>query len=405
MVYAFDASVPATMSYQWRFGCPNLGDDTNCTGGSSAMGQSWSTPAVGFVKGYNSGNDKLVMFGGGYDSCEDSNSTTPACSPTKGNVVFVLDATSGAVLQSFATERAVAADPALVDIDYDGKVDYAYFVDLGGTVYRLDFIDGPVTRTALANGSWTFHTVAYTNGAGRKFHYPPALLPVKTKVYLALGSGDREKPLEVNYPYATPVMNRFYVYLDDLAAMPTAALTQAARALDPLITNLDDASTLEDFTLVDSCGTPSVLPSGTKKGWFIDLAEGRGEQTVTSAVIVGGRVAFSTNFPIPAVAGTCSTPLGEARGYFMNLINASGTICPPLGNCSCGGSRSSKFTGGGLPPSPVITTVNVGGVDRTVCIGCADPKGGDSVAIQPQEIKPPINLKRHPIYWFSSGDN
>src|SRR5438876_693500 len=95
--------------------------------------------------------------------------------------------------------------------------------------------------------------------------------------------------------------------------------------------------------------------------------------------------------------------LRKARGYVVNLLNASGAII--AGSATCGGDRSSEFVGGGLPPSPVISTVDVNGVQQTVCIGCAskDPSK-PSVAIQAQPFPPSVNLKRHPIYWFTSGD-
>jgi len=88
----------------------------------------------------------------------------------------------------------------------------------------------------------------------------------------------------------------------------------------------------------------------------------------------------------------------------VNLLNASGAIGV---TGLCGGSRSSEFAGvGGLPPSPVISTVDVNGTQQTICIGCAskDPNK-PSVPIQAQSFPPSVNLKRHPIYWFTAGDN
>jgi type IV pilus assembly protein PilY1 len=142
----------------------------------------------------------------------------------------------------------------------------------------------------------------------------------------------------------------------------------------------------------------------------------RGEQTITSAVIAGGAVAFSTNRALPATAGTCATSKGEARGYLMNLTNASGTIgtgglCTPTSGVGSGGRRSSVFVGGGLPPSPTIATVNIPNPDgtpniETVGIGIVDPSGlGPEVPIRPRPIAVPLNLKRRPVYWFSSGQN
>ena len=397
MIYGFDVSDPDAPTYKWRAGCTTVApDDSGCTtNGStsmSGMGQTWATPLVAFIKGYSSGASPVVIVGGGYDACEDANSSSPTCTSPKGRAVYILDGDTGSVLASFATDRSVAADVALVDIDYDGLQDYAYVADTGGNIYRIDFLDGPVSRTPLDNTGWAIHKVASTTGSGRKFLHAPSLLPIGGKVFVALGSGDREKPLETQYPYANPVTNRFYVYLDDLAMSATT-------------TNLDDTTTQDDFTLATSCSTDGIVPNSTKKGWFMDLTR-RGEQTVTSAVIAGGAVAFSTNRALPSTAGSCVTALGEARGYLVNLTNASGTIGS---NGLCGGSRSSVFVGGGLPPSPVIATVRIsdgngGFTTETVGIGIVDPSGlGPEIPIRPRPIAVPLNLKRRPVYWFSSG--
>src|SRR5258707_13006715 len=93
--------------------------------------------------------------------------------------------------------------------------------------------------------------------------------------------------------------------------------------------------------------------------WFIIGNQyGTGEQTVSSALIANGTVAFSTNRPIPATAGTCAN-LGQALGYWVNLFNASGAIGVP--GATCGGARASMFTGGGPPPSAVVGHVGVNG--------------------------------------------
>ena len=126
----------------------------------------------------------------------------------------------------------------------------------------------------------------------------------------------------------------------------------------------------------------------------------RGEQTVTSALIAAGMVTFNTNRATPGGANTCTNPLGEARGYWVNLFNASGAI--GVSSATCGGIRSSIFAGGGLTPSPTLATVRVGDKDETVAIGAAQRSGGASAGIAPQEVKPPISSKRKTIYWKSN---
>jgi type IV pilus assembly protein PilY1 len=292
----------------------------------------------------------------------------------------------------------VAADVALIGIADPNVVDHAYAVDTGGNIYRIDF------GTSVAR--WSMNRVAYTNGSGRKFLNAPALVVVPGgRVYLTLGSGDREHPLQSQYPYGS-VLNRFYVYRDDLSS------TNA--------TNLDDTTVMFDYTAATLCSAAEVLPSASMHGWFMNLNQyGQGEQTVTSAVVVGGLVYFSTNRPIPATQGTCSTVLGEARGYVVNLFNASGAIGVPG---SCGGIRTGIFIGGGLPPSPVIATIPVpvigfdttvwqtiiiGGMQRSP--GGSNGSGGSSVPKCDnwctQNGTPPIPPTRHQIFWKSSGEN
>jgi type IV pilus assembly protein PilY1 len=303
------------------------------------------------------------------------------------------------VIQSFSTTRSVVADVALIGVATPGVVDHAYAVDTGGNIYRIDF------KSSSTN--WVMNKVAYTNGAGRKFLFAPALAAASGGyVYVALGSGDREHPLQSEYPYSSTMVNRFYVYQDNLAT--TSA------------TNLDDTTLMDDYTAATTCTTPQVLPGSSKKGWFMNLTQyGIGEQAVTSALIVSGLVTFSTNRPIPATQGTCSTTLGEARGYWVDLLNASGAIGVPG---TCGGTRSSLILGGGLPASPVLATVTptivtsgqstgggqpvASGQPTTVVFGTVSRSGpGPDSSLPPRQ--PPLTIvpTRKKLYWKSSGEN
>jgi len=392
MIYSFDVtnsnpslSVANPVAFKWRAGCPDLTDDSNCTTGMSGIGQTWSTPAPLPVKGYSTTNHVLVM-GGGYDNCEDADTSAPSCGGGKGHVVYVFDADTGAFVKSFSTAGSVIADISYVDVDNDGFVDFGYVLDTRGNVYRINFSD-PATNAPWASASWTIQRIAYTSGGGRKFQWAPSLFPSGGKVYVAFASGDREHPLASNYPYLTSVTNRLYVYVDDMVTTDT---------------NLDDTSVMSNFSAATTCDTPGInSTANTDTGWFMDFPE-RGEQAVTSAVIAGGMVTVSTNRPIPPAAGTCSTALGEARGYWVNLSNASGAMNVP-GNC--GGDRYATFVGGGLPPSPVIGTVPIDGVPTTVLIGAIQRQGGASSPIAPQKMRPTVPSTRKLHYWKNSGDN
>src|SRR5688572_20689859 len=369
MLYAFDVTNPTAPRMKWRLGCtdPSMTDTASCIRATGAtapdfqhMGQSWSTPTVARIKGYSTDPDQpLVIIGGGYDTCEDQDALpNTACTATgytrRGNRVYVIAADSGALVASFTTDASVPADVTVIDRDNDSMIDHAYVADTAGGVYRIDFVNPASPGTTLAPAGWTITKIGQTSSsAGRKFLFSPAALPTSNKVYLTLASGDRERPLITNYPYPATagagVLNRAYMLVD---AFATTGLPIA----------MDDTTVMEDYSAGSTCSTPTA-EANNKKGWFINLNASAststgnvGEQGVTTSLIFAGLVFFSTNRPVPTPAGACAQNLGEARGYALNLLNASGAADTQN---ICGGARSQVFIGGGLPPSPVTGTVPV----------------------------------------------
>ncbi|HXG29475.1 MAG TPA: PilC/PilY family type IV pilus protein [Nevskiales bacterium] len=404
-IYSFNVTNPASPTAPWTRGC----DAGGCDSGFEEIGQTWPFPVAAFVAGHASGTQPVVVLGGGYDTCEDADTPTPACTGARGSGVYVLDGFTGNLLKHFDFNgRSVAADVALIDVNGDQKVDHGYAVDTGGKVYRISFVDA--NNNPLSPGSWTYRQIAQTRQTsplpGRKFLFPPAIVQLSSSViYLAIGSGDREHPLLTQYPVTTPVTNRFYVFKDDLSASDTAPIIE-----------LDDTTgtVMRDLTVEDAdCATDSsqcpapLLPSSPEKGWFINLTEnGVGEQVVSGALIVGGFVFFNTNRATPTSSTACTNSLGEARGYLVNLFNASGAIGV---EGSQGGSRSSEFVGGGLPPTPVFAIVPVatagGGTDfRPVLLGAVPKDGSTACTTCPEEPPLLIQSKRTPLYWYKTGD-
>jgi type IV pilus assembly protein PilY1 len=391
MLYGFNVTNPDQPELLWRLGCPNMTDDTGCTTGYEKMGQTWSLPSAAFLKG-ESTTVPFVVVGGGYDRCEDLNATTTSCTTSgrKGNVVYVIKADDGTRVAAFATGNgSVVADIAMSDVNGDGSVDFGYAATTAGEIYRIDFSNSEFVAQPKEN--WRIRRVGYTSGGYRKFLYAPALLRAGTKMYVALGSGDREHPLDSHYPYVNSVANRFYVLLDDIL-VPASSTEATAVNLDAM----ENYSVAADAT----CDDVGVTPTSGLAGWYMNLEGGRGEQVVTSPLIAGGMVTFNTNRALPASEYACSNPLGEARGYWVNLLNASGSI--GVGTASCGGDRSSVFVGGGLMPSPTIASVMIDGKMETVAIGAAQRSGGSSSGIAPQQVKPAISSKRKTIYWRSN---
>lgn len=387
MVYALNVTSKNAPSILWKQGCYS----GTCTSGFDNMGQSWSAPVIAPVAGYTT--EKVAMFGGGYDACEDDNSASPTCSSPKGANVYMVDAGSGTLLKKFSTDRSVVSEVSVIDINGDGKADYAYVADTGGNLYRIDMVlrtnlGGNITYVPLAYANWVIRKIA-TAGGGRKFFFQPALLGTAGRVYVAIGSGDREHPLQSQYPYVS-VTNRFYVYLDDLSVTSGSSI---------------DLNNLINKTTDLGCNSASITPTSNASGWYMDLNNyGQGEQVVTSALILAGQVIFSTNRPIDPAQGSCSTGLGEARGYWMNLLNGSGTI-DQTNPGSCGGDRSSKFVSNGMPPSPVVGIVLINGKPETIVIGAVDQSKGLNTPISPRNVVPAVKPTRKRIYHKVQGIN
>ena len=394
MLYAFNVTDPAAPALKWRKGCTS--DSGGCDTGFEGIGQTWSTPNVALTKGYSSGATPMMVVGGGYDTCEDTDTKNPTCTSPKGNKVYVLNADTGAILASFNTDRSVPSDIALVDRDFDSLVDHAYVVDTGGNIYRIDFVH-PTTLAPLSapsggtgsscaaatSGDWCISKIAFTNSdtEGRKFQFPPAVFPSGTgEVILTLGTGDRERPLVGNYPYTDEVKNRFYMFRDKFP------MTTGSPPVPAAATDLDDTTKLTRITDTSSTSTLCSAPLG----WRFNLP-GRGEQVVTSSLIAGGRVFFNTARAVTAGAGVCGADLGVAQGYNVSLLCPTDRI-------------SVVYNGGGLPISPVQgTTTLASGAVVTFVIG-GPPDASATSPFTPGRVKPVVSPKRSRLFWYRHGD-
>jgi type IV pilus assembly protein PilY1 len=394
MVYAFDVSTPASPSIKWRAGCTGSTNDTCTTADFNGIGQTWSSLRV--IRTQTVGaSTPLLVFGGGYDTCEDTDNgtTNNTCTAPKGNQVYVLNANTGAVVRKFDTLRSVVGDVTIVR-NAAGQAEFGYAADTGGNVYRIKLTgasssDWSITRIA-ALGRDTVPASATDGASSRKFIYGPEVVVVPTGGYNAvlLGSGDREHPL-TTHTATTAVQNYFYMLIDKpsdatwLSAENTTCGTAAG-------TNVLCHASLLNIVSTSTAVVPANLEG--KKGWRMQLRPQ--EQVVTSAVVLFGEVTFSTHQPIAVNTTSCSNNLGTARVYNVSYLNAAP---PPEGD------RGYTISGGGLPPSPVAGMVTVpkpGGGEMTVpfIIG-AKPDSPLEVKLKEASSSSAKNKER--IYWFN----
>lgn len=366
MIYALDVTSPSEPSLLWSFGCPNLDNDTGCSGDEAKIGQTWSFPIAGYVSGYDDEDPSdpqelpIAIFGGGFDEClnEDVAALPADCGSGKGRAIYVLDATNGTVLATYITDAPVVAEMDYVDINFDGLIDYAYAVDAAGNLYRVDFsvmtgADPETQVTGLDRDDWEMNKIASTpNNNDRRFFSAPALGALKGTVVIAFGSGDRERPLEANYPWASSVQNRFYTLFD----RPYEAVVSGGIDMDDTINFFP----VVQATVLDPDEEPETVDLEAKNGWYMDLSD-RGEQVPNPAAIGGGKVFFNSFQPGGASNGLCSKPLGIGTGYAVDVFSPVFT-------------EGNEIASGGIPIPPIIATVSIPpGRERCVGDDCEEP--------------------------------
>ena len=351
-LYAFDVTNPASPKFLWKRGSSDM-----------SIGQTWSEPRVVRVKG---NLNPVLILGGGYDpAAEDAN---PPATSTMGKAVFVLDAISGALVKTLPTTRSVPASVTLLDVDYDGYVDRAYAVDMGGTVYRIDF------ETAAGAGdtaNWTIAAFANlgNNTTPRKFFYEPDVVQTAEFTAVMVGSGNREQPL------LTTTGDRWYTLFDySVAKGPTAA------------------AAITDAQVVPYA---SYDPNAHPPGCYIAMSTA-GEKVVTGSVSTGGNSYFATNMPTPVSSTSCASNLGLAKTYQVPLF--------------CGTPNTQQLAGGGLPPTPVTGYVEVTYPNpnnpaetgtRTVPFIIGGPNPASS-GIGASRVPIVVDPTRRRTYWYSN---
>lgn len=386
-VYGFDVSNPVLPSLKFKSGC-NDSSDSNCTTGMTGIGQTWSSAQPMKAQGYTVGSvaAPMLIMGGGYDTCEDPDVNTCTKS-SKGRKVYVLDASTGAVLKSLDTDRGVVADIKLVP-DSLGYAKYGYVSDLGGNIYRI-------TMGTAAPSAWTITKIAslgcdtVTNCASnRKFIFGPSVIAEADGSYsLYLGTGDREKPLGASYfPQTTAVANYFFKIKDKPA--DSSWLSSESTVNCPGFSLICMNSLSSAGNVAATCGAAGGIPDG--KGWKLGLRAT--EQVVTTAATRFGVTTFSTHMPATANNSSCGSNLGTVHVY--NIAVATATPTP-------GTTCNDVVTGGGLPPPPKKPKVCKNAdctLTSDICIGC-----GTASPLESTEISMPASLlgsnAKRRVYW------
>lgn len=345
----------------------------------NCMGQSWSKPAVGWIKW--KGKPQLVMIvGGGYDPVYDSPNYISNTTATKGNGVYIFAAesnttenvTAGDLLwwgSSTANSTSATADNTTqktansdlkysvvseiktVDRDSDGFIDNLYFGDLGGQVFRVD-IDNiasisstdATTATPARNfsvkrivriGNFITDTERASKAAPRFYNMPTFTVHstgglagtnnASRYAVISIGSGDQSSPVSNGLTTTTGLPDRVYGIFDrDVGRTDLYSITDDNNITTGLFTGTATTTTMQDIAAnLTPVQMLANMKLATTKGWFNTLSGstfGRSGTNIDSNLSTGiSRYKVLSKFS--AIKGTLFT------SYFDAADNGTSSSC------------------------------------------------------------------------------
>lgn len=357
--YALDVTTPASPKLLWKY-------DASTTGFGN-LGESWSDPQ--FAKVRVGSESKLVaFFGAGYDINEDgrfgatgtfpaiitqaqgngnvtsSGATAVESRPTPvGRGVYALNIASlssgGAPTMvsspsklweynsstNTAMQYPFPTDITVVDTDSDGYADKVYAADTGGRLWRFNVKDS-------STSNWTGNIIfSAGSSSGRKVFYRPAVSVEKDYTMVALGTGDREHPLNL------AVVDRMYLIKD--RGQTSANNITESNLLDVTTNELQGAST--STTRQDEL--LATLASSSNYGWFIRLPN-VGEKVLASPLLLNKMAFFTTYTPNTVIVSDPCSPgnLGTSRLYVLNYLTGEAALNFASSNDNQAGSMANK---------------------------------------------------------------
>jgi Tfp pilus tip-associated adhesin PilY1 len=311
--------------------------------------------------------------------------TLLASDATRGRGFFMVDLSSGAVLDEFLYD-ATATDgredldfafpsrPAVLDMDFDGFADVVYIGDLGGQLWKWDVsaVGEDQDGFGLVD-NWSagifFAAAPEPMGAGgtryKSLFFPPAATLHGGTLVLAFGTGERHD-LFYQGSGSDDENNRFYV-VDD------AAPTGASAFPGPL-----DESDLSDVT-----GADSDTDFGDS-GFFFVLQDG--EKFITNHTVFAGYVITASYAPDPVGTNICERG-GSARLYVFSVTSGLGFYFQ--GGVVTGDAARRLAIGAGAPSDPRLS-ISPGGNELFV-----QTSEGEVVQIDP----PSAGDLQRTVYW------
>lgn len=349
------------------------------------MGESWSKPAITWVK-WNNQRKRVMFVGGGYDAggvkgdgLDASGnrivnggyeSDTYEQANKKGGGVYMFDADNGKLLW-WAGANTTAASTGVTkvpvsemkysvvseirteDRDGDGLADHLYFGDLGGQLFRIDLDNKASSVTSFAKAPrllLNLHKASGTTGTSPRFYEMPAFsiydYAGTTFAVVSIGSGNRSTPLK-DYTVGTTGYDYDAVYnIYDKDVVARNLYNSGYSYTTTTVTTADlDSGDLGEVKASNRNDNTTLVAPYAKKGWFYRFQSNKlqSAKVFATPIAINNRLFVSTfDGSKPGLSGDCGA--GVKGESFLNQF------CMPYGQCDktvASGSGIACSTGDG----------------------------------------------------------
>lgn len=180
--FALDVTNPDDPKILWEWTDPNIGN-------------TWAKPDIGKVK-VGSETKFVAFFTGGYSTTEN-----------KGNSFYIVDIETGTTLKKWtqsdgnpvgSSSNKIPSGPTAFDANQDGFIDYVYFGDIQGTLWKVD------VSSSVVNDWTLYQFFTPSNPKLRPIFYSPAVVKNdEGKILIFFGTGNELglTTLTTNYFY------------------------------------------------------------------------------------------------------------------------------------------------------------------------------------------------------------
>jgi len=368
--YAIDVSDRANPKFMYHIRPTDAGSPF------AELGQTWSRPKLATIN--DGGTVKPVLvFGGGYDPQRDTYTNIDSASEdTLGRAIYIVEAATGSLIWSGSSTAAAVAgydtfdemdfsipsEVTILDMNSDGLHDRMYVGDMGGQIWRFDIDNSGVSGASLVDGGVIAKLGQTAAGAiapqdARRFFYPVDVSLHVDKngttgnfLNLAVGSGLRPNPLNLNVQDRIFVLRDFHIYDAPENYLGDYGISDA-NLFNTTANLIRQGSSDEQVT--------AATALNGSKGWFINLRgenNGLGEKILAKSITFDNKLIFSSFLaPGTYTPSSCGTPIGRGRVYTINIADGSPVIEQGSDNTSLTTEdRFRRLQRSGIPPQPTI---------------------------------------------------